>query len=167
MSDLSPVDRMLTLARETCDVFVIPAEPFLFTGQAWCDEGRCFITVFRAERDTMCAYIVAHELAHHLLQHTRYFSSAPHWLTEHDADVIALEMLGKVADPACVAALRDASRAYLRRCVQAMLDAGITQHGEIEAGLDLGCEIDPALLAAHRRELARRDLAPDDTEIPF
>jgi hypothetical protein len=154
---------MIELARAAgIDVFVIPRLG-LPEGSAWWS-GRRYINIIGEGRDLDVARVAAHELAHHSLQHTTQWTSQPRWQQEMQAELLMLEFLSGFVTAAELTDLKEEARSYLRPMIQSFLDAGIVNHGEIEAGEWAGCVIDPVLRASQEQAWTSRS---DDEEIPF
>lgn len=145
------------------DLFIIPrpGEP---EGMAFFDGKTRRINIAGEARDAALARVVAHELAHHALRHAEFRTSEPSWRLEYDAERLALRFLSGLVDAPTMAALQLSSREYLRPRIQPFLDAGITAHGEVAAGLRVGCHIEPEMLDAWRDQGMPR---ADDAEVPL
>lgn len=164
-------EKMRTIARLAgIEVFILPIDDGV-QGRAYRDAaGRPFITVYSTRRGVFLARIIAHEIGHHMAGHAREWTSIPVWRREMEAEARALDLLRPFLRPATSQALARQSRDYLRPAVQAFIDAGIHVHGELEAGVELGCDIPDDLLPvlAARRDLRGVESAlPDDGEIGF
>lgn len=105
------------------------------------DEGNRYINVFFRGRGHFRAQIIGHEIGHHVLGHTTTWTSLPAWQNELAAERFAIKMLSPLCSRDEIAAAEDRSRDYLRPMIQEFLDWGITNHGEVDAGIWAGCEI--------------------------
>jgi hypothetical protein len=146
MPDLTPADYARA---QGIDLFTIPFSPAPATqGQAEIIDGRRLITLF-LPRGPLWDFVLLHELAHHELGHTGRWSSTPEWMQEWHADMRALQLFARWHRLHAVALMREQTRARTRAMIQPVLDADITHHGEIHAGLWAGCTIPEHLRVNH------------------
>ena len=88
-------EHVLKIVRSTgIKVFIIPVRgtPWVYAEAAHRDH-EAIINVFRDRGSDWFAYVLLHELAHHLLGHTRVVTSTPHFMDEHAADQQALAIM--------------------------------------------------------------------------
>lgn len=167
--EINPVEVLKSRVRSCgIDIFVIPMQVTTSEGEAWAEDGRRFINIMSDATGPGLAHIIAHELAHHLLGHTTVWTSLPGWHLEYSAEREALEYLAAVCDDEVMNRLTDEARAYVRPFIQQFLDHGITNHGEVPAGMWAGCRI-PRRMRKAWRKLMIKDRTPrrDEEEPPL
>lgn len=93
-------EHVLKIVRSTgIKVFIIPVRgtPWVYAEAAHRDH-EAIINVFRDRGSDWFAYLLLHEMAHHLLGHTRVWTSTPHFMNEYVADQQALAIMKDLVD---------------------------------------------------------------------
>lgn len=135
-----PALSLLRRARaEGYDVFIMPKGGPV-EGRAWWSDGPR-IDIFGNVHSVEGARVLAHEMAHHELNHTTLWTSLPEWRREYDAERRALDTLTEYYPEPVIYELEQQARDYVREPIQLMLDEGIHVHGEVDAGVWAGCDV--------------------------
>jgi len=122
-------------------LFIFPCRsPWGFSGQAFASEATRYINVFGEGNNADTAFVIWHEFAH-VLGGVSHYSSTPHWLDELRCDRFALKMLHGVLPAKEYERLEELARSHIRPRLQAMIDAGITHHVDIDAADWARCTI--------------------------
>jgi len=140
-----------TVRAHGIDLFIVPMQVGTSEGQAWAEGGRRFITITTVETGPGLARIIAHELAHHALRHTTVWTSLPGWHREYAAEREALRFLALIYDGETMARLERQAKEYVRPFIQSFINAGISNHGEVPAGIWAGCKIPRRMRKAWRK----------------
>jgi hypothetical protein len=136
---------------EGCDVFIIPDDSGPVLGCAYVAyDSTPHILMLCSPGTLRACRVLLHEFAHHALGHVGVSSTRPTHMEEFEAEIFALKVLENYLDVDTHYALEQQSREYIRGPVQEWLDFGITQHGEVEAGVWAGCDIPWNLVEALR-----------------
>ena len=130
---------------EGYNVFIVPGIcfPDLWGQASYEMPNHRVVNVFHPTDDPVfCDYLLLHEVAHHLLCHTVRWTSEPTWYQEWVADMKALDLLAFFHDVETVLAIRERLRDRFRPLLEDWIEAGITQHGEIDAAIWAGVQLD-------------------------
>jgi hypothetical protein len=108
-------------------------------GQAYIEDGVPCIVVCTAQPIEDQFFTLFHEIGHHVLGHTKGWSSIPMWEVEYAADRFAINAMAEI-DPGNPQ-YEDKSRAHIRPLLQAMIDGGIWNHVDLTIADWAGCRI--------------------------
>jgi len=129
------------------EVFIVPGSVSDVSGMAYCSrDGRRHIMLLCEPATAFACRVLLHEMAHHELGHAAVWTSTPEWREEYEAEMYALCGLEALLDPQTHFDLVQQARERLRPILQDWLNDRITQHGETEAGVWAGCDIEWSLV---------------------
>lgn len=128
--------------KQGIDVFCIPLiAPYGVLGTAWQYEGRRLINIFSDQSGVDLAYVLAHEIAHHVLGHftTKACGSTLHM--EFEAEMWAIRFLGPHLSYDDGARIEELARDYLRPALQRRLRADEYQIMDHDVAIWAGCDV--------------------------
>lgn len=126
-------------------VFTIPGRPFPPIQAMAFSEG--FINIY-AERGTQeWLFLLFHECAHHILKHQPRVAPAT-WVEEYEADRLALDLLALFVPYEEYWPWEQIVKDRFRSILEEWVEAGITQHGEVEAAVWCGASVTLELVLA-------------------